>query len=587
MQRVSRRLALLTLAAMLCLPALAADKVNDPGASAITNQVFKYIKTREQKTFNNLIAGQHLGGVNELNTNEFDIGRYAIADRKGKARYPALIGGRYDSMNKGTGRYDLSAETIGRMNDRFIAMWQDSHPIIAITATPRNPWNQNMGRSPSGADQDLATLFRGAAQGDAWQKFWADANTIADGLKALQDEGIPVLFRPLAEVNTEKYYSPPGVGSGEKFKQLWREVQNFYVIEKGLHNLIFVWEAWVFQRNPNNTNVAQFWPDEGSKSYVDVVAGAHYFDYQTEYFNADGSLNLSARDKATFDNLLKLAQGKPFGAAQWGLDKGECSADISQPCAVLPPPDGDGVPYGDHRETLAFRKQVPPMGFVYYWDEQYAINLQANRAEFVSDPAVATLDDLQQSVNIESTRSASTEDGTIQEGAAAGTGGTLYNTAYLRTGDDANNRQSRAILSFPMSLPANTTITGATLRLKRASAAGERLIASLGNLTLDMAVSGSGFGQSPALEIADFETTTGIMAGIATAPVPAANGDAVQINIPEAQLRFLPKTGVAQFRARFANPTNGNGSANFVNWYAGNDALESRRPLLVVSYRRN
>ena len=89
-------------------------------------------------------------------------------------------------------------------------------------------------------------------------------------LKQLQDEGIPVLWRPFHEFDGAWFWW--GKGGSEYFKRLWRLMYNHYTYDLGLNNLI-----WVLGYCHNGTdygvNLADWYP--GSR-YCDVVGADSY-----------------------------------------------------------------------------------------------------------------------------------------------------------------------------------------------------------------------------------------------------------------------------------------------------------------------
>jgi hypothetical protein len=68
--------------------------------------------------------------------------------------------------------------------------------------------------------------------------FWDELETKADLLEVLRDSGVPVLWRPLHELNGGWFWwSKDGP---EAFKQIWTTMFDYFVHERGLNNLIWV-----------------------------------------------------------------------------------------------------------------------------------------------------------------------------------------------------------------------------------------------------------------------------------------------------------------------------------------------------------
>ncbi|MCQ3935926.1 MAG: hypothetical protein DPW18_02645, partial [Chloroflexi bacterium] len=103
--------------------------------------------------------------------------------------------------------------------------------------------------------------------------------------------------------------------------------------------------------------------------------------------------------------------------------------------------------------------------------------------------------------------STDSQDGWILESTeTSGVGGTKNNTAStLNVGDDAANKQYRAMLSFDTTLPANAVITGVTLKFKYAGKSGTLPFSTHGKLLVDVRHV-SPFGNNAALQLGDFKS---------------------------------------------------------------------------------
>ncbi|MGC4111427.1 MAG: MBG domain-containing protein [Nocardioides sp.] len=177
------------------------------------------------------------------------------------------------------------------------------------------------------------------------------------------------------------------------------------------------------------------------------------------------------------------------------------------------------------------------------------------------------------------------EDGWILESASgSGVGGTLNSTDNttngLRVGDDAGARQYRSVISFNTStLPANATITSATLLLRRGALTGS--VTNLGSVTVD--VSTGGFGGNPALALTDFAVAATAQ-GVATISVPSANGQIAGGALNAAGLAAINFSGRTQFRLAYTVATNGNTTADFLGLYAADNNVALNWPALQINY---
>jgi CSLREA domain-containing protein len=181
----------------------------------------------------------------------------------------------------------------------------------------------------------------------------------------------------------------------------------------------------------------------------------------------------------------------------------------------------------------------------------------------------------------ETFRSNAKQDGWILESSeTSNKGGTLNKGAStLNVGDDAANKQYRAVLSFgTAALPDDAVITKVTLRVKRAGTpvGGGNPITIFGGFMVD--VKKGNFGTS-ALQLTDFQTKGNkTLSGLK----PALKSGWYTMNLTTAKAQ-INLTGNTQIRLRFKLDDNNNFTANFLKIYSGNAGAASR-PQLIVEY---
>jgi len=576
--------------------------LGDGAATAETRAVYDLLKGLTLKANSNMIEGQHLGGPGDLvvkpgDQDVFDMQGYRIDSVSPGAHsaFPRLVGARYDA-NVAPNQYVLDATLVDQINQKLIGIESGYGPVISITATPLNPWNPAAGRSYDSSDRALSKLFiANRGQIAAATAFWNDIDTIAAGLakfKTFDGTPIPVLFRPFAEFNTGKYYFHQQ--SSADFVTLWQQVVDYYR-GKQLHNLIICWEAWVWGSSsttqPSQVDIAPWYPGD---SYVDVVSGAFYFQNNdkidnTPYFNLD--IPPGSDDFNVFYNLTTLAvtHDKPFGAAQWGLNfKSTPPGDDANTLAFMTAMDAKHANYANQPAN----QKVQHMGFAYYWTGPMQVQTQANATAFVDDPRVSSITGLQ---------SLAAEDGWIQEASAgSNTGGSKGPGAYLQTGDsgaaDCKNCQLRSIVSFDTSstLPASATLVpGApvTVLMNSQGTVGTSPYANasaFGPLCIDAAWTTATqapgwFGAGNALALDDFRLVAGSNAScVATLPDPSLDANGRSFANIASKYVNRAAGGHTQLRLRFTGASDGNGSSNYVSWYAG-DAGRPNAPQLVFT----
>jgi hypothetical protein len=590
-------------AASLRQPNDGSDAVlGDAAATAQTKAVYNLLKGLTLKANSNMLEGQHLGGPGDLVVDPgmqdvFDMQGYRIDSLSPGAHiaYPRMVGARYDA-NVTANQYVLDPALVDQINQKLIGIESGYGPVISITATPLNPWNPAAGRSYDPGDGALSKLFiANRGQNAAATAFWNDIDTIATGLgnlKTADGTPIPVLFRPFAEFNTDKYYFHKQ--NSADFVTLWQQVVDYYR-GKQLHNLVICWEAWVWGSSsttlPSQVDIAPWYPGD---SYVDVVSGAFYFQKNanvdnTPYFSLD--IPPGSDDFNVFYNLTTLAvtHDKPFGAAQWGLNyKSTPTGDNANTLAFMSAMDAKHAAYA----TQPAGQKVQHMGFAYYWTGPMQVQSQDSAATFVNDPRVASITGVQ---------SIAIEDGWLQEASAgSNTGGSKGPNAFLQTGDSGaagcKNCQLRSIVSFDTSttLPAGATLvpgTPVSLLLTSQGTVGTSPFANpaaFGPLCIDSAWTASTlapgwFGADNGFALDDFRLNASTDAGcVATLPDPTL--DAKGRSFANIASKYVNRAsgGHTQLRLRFTNGSDGNNGNNYVSWYAG-DAGKPNAPQLVFT----
>ncbi len=174
-------------------------------------------------------------------------------------------------------------------------------------------------------------------------------------------------------------------------------------------------------------------------------------------------------------------------------------------------------------------------------------------------------------------RSSASYDGQILETSeASGRGGahTSTGTAF-NVGDNVSNRQYRAVLSFNTAgLPDNAVITSVTLKIKKAGQVGSNPYGSMGHIMADI-IKGS-FSGSAVLQARDFQAASSRNSAISIPNSPVNGWYTKSMN--SNYFVYINKTGVTQFRLRFARDDNNNHIADYLRFYSGNAATASVSP---------
>jgi len=173
-------------------------------------------------------------------------------------------------------------------------------------------------------------------------------------------------------------------------------------------------------------------------------------------------------------------------------------------------------------------------------------------------------------------------DGTLLETSeTSGQGGNVNSSATtFKIGDTALDKQYRAIVSFSTStLPDNAVLVSATLKLKRYSVTGTDPFSTHGNLLGDIRT--GAFSGSTTLQSGDFQAAASKNAALTFTSNLVSNWYSTAL--AQGDLGYVNKTGVTQFRLRFALDDNDDLGADQLICYSGN-ATSTYRPQLIIRY---
>lgn len=181
--------------------------------------------------------------------------------------------------------------------------------------------------------------------------------------------------------------------------------------------------------------------------------------------------------------------------------------------------------------------------------------------------------------------SAGAKDGWVRESSeTSGVGNALNatNTTFL-LGDDASNRQYRAILHFnTAAIPDTATITAVKLKIKRQGVVGTNPFTTHGVLRVD--IRKPFFGLADTLAAADFQAAATKLNAGQFSSSPVSGGSAYQATLPASSFQYINKSGITQFRLRFTLDDNNDLGADYMRFFSGNYTVVSDRPELEVQY---
>ena len=278
-------------------------KLTDPKATESAKKLQEYLGSVYGKK---IISGQQeiYGGGNDGNYElEFDY----IHDLTGK--YPAIRG--FDFMNYNP-LYGWDDETTERVIE-----WVKERGGIATASwhinVPKDFDNYELGDK---VDWQQCTYATGSTfktenavkEGTKENDYWNEAiKMLAEQLKRLQDEDIPIIFRPLHEAEGNSNTDGSGAwfwwgkAGAKVYVELWKYLYNKLTKEYDLHNII--WEQNLYAWSPNSL----LW--YGGDDCVDMVG---YDKYNTVYNRHDGKSsgpNLDA-ETSIFYTLVNFVENK-------------------------------------------------------------------------------------------------------------------------------------------------------------------------------------------------------------------------------------------------------------------------------------
>jgi len=280
---VLRNICLVALMALNYLNAPLAAQAN-PHANALCEQILHYLEGLGDDC--EILYSQDLGHVGNMATN-YDA--YVTNLETNSGVLLPMVGGDY-----GLGAYDMNA-----INSTLEDHW-DQHGLITLSWHLDNPWTggdswdvSHQGELPDLIDPSNTTLF------NTWRN---QLDEIAAVLLDLKNRGVVVLWRPLHEANGYWFWWGHSAGSiataADGYKALWQDMFNYFSVEKGLDNLLWVYSAAEGQfHNPTDF----CYPGHG---FVDVVGVDLYHD------------DLGDVQPMDFQHLINL--GKVFAITEFG-----------------------------------------------------------------------------------------------------------------------------------------------------------------------------------------------------------------------------------------------------------------------------
>jgi mannan endo-1,4-beta-mannosidase len=256
--------------------------------------------------------------------------------------WPALVGVDYADFGRGSLTFDGP-------NQLCRDYWNQGG-LVTVSAHLYNPANPN-GGGLRDKGVDLNDLLR--AETETHKRWMHELDMLADGLKALKEAGVVVLWRPFHEMNGDWFWW--GGQDPEKFIRVWRHMFDYFTKSKGLDNLL-----WVYGPNHGRRTAAYYAGDQ----YVDIVGLDAYTDF------------IDPEHIKGYDAVAALP--KPFGFTEFG-------------------PFGPRNPPGDYdyRKFLAgIKAHFPKTCFFKCWNANWSLASNQFTKELLADSSIINREDM-------------------------------------------------------------------------------------------------------------------------------------------------------------------------------------------------
>jgi mannan endo-1,4-beta-mannosidase len=230
-----------------------------------------------------------------------------------------------------------------------IRYWQQGG-LVTVSAHLYDPAKTN-GGGLRDKGVDLSTLL--TTNGETHARWMRELDELAAGLQELRAAGVVVLWRPFHEMNGDWFWwdgKDPAI-----FIKVWRQMFDYFTIEKGLDNLL-----WVYAPNHGRETAAYYAGDH----YVDLVG----LDAYTDFIDPDHIRGYAA----------VAALPKPFGFTEFG-------------------PHGPQNPHGDYDYTRfleGVEHNFPKTCFFMCWNGKWSLGSNEKTKDLLDSPIIVNRENL-------------------------------------------------------------------------------------------------------------------------------------------------------------------------------------------------
>ncbi|HEY0867058.1 MAG TPA: glycosyl hydrolase [Fimbriimonas sp.] len=322
----------------------AQDKPADPNLTPEAREVLRYLRS---------IYGKKSIWGQATNTG-LGIGEYPniVAAHKASGKFPAMVGIDLYGWNPPHWGENYRAVLQAYIDDT-IKWWRVRKGLVTMHYHWGNPmrpdgtaWEGQTGKVDVGKMVTPGTAENKAAM--------EDLRKTADYMQQLADARVPVLFRPLHEIDGGWFWWTDRE-KPENTAALWRMMFNYLVKDRKLHNLIWVYSAGV-QKDPAEYR-KRFYP---GAQYVDIAGVDIYSEHANQDYTKDAYRNY-------YEVMKTVAPGKMLALTE---------------CNAVPNPE-------------VMRKEGPVWLWCLTWFEPNKDNPPEWVKRVANDPLMITLDKLE------------------------------------------------------------------------------------------------------------------------------------------------------------------------------------------------
>lgn len=290
-------------------PPPCAKEASNPNVSNEARAVFKMLAgfTCSDSPFDGYVMGQNAGSGNQIAIDSHDrsYAKLITAVDTATTHLPGMVAIDYEHDRIFTVAQLKSA------NEKLEAHWNEGG-LVSISWMPLNPW-KNDAQDPVSTPGTAADLLAGDERHDladllddstdVYEVWRRKLDHVAEALQDLEAKGVAVLWRPLPEMNTERFWwgtfnnrVTNNVDDASLYTDLWEDMYEYLTKDKELSNLLWVYSPGE-SGTPNGKNATWAYP---GADFVDVVAGIARND----------ALNIK-------DYQVLIDLQRPFGMAEY------------------------------------------------------------------------------------------------------------------------------------------------------------------------------------------------------------------------------------------------------------------------------